>query len=321
MINRKNIYTVLSAAVVMAMLSGCGGSFTPSKEMVSSVKVEKSVEGMEKLNDTMAAEFIQKVNKKYAVATTDIQARTDVKGEIVADLWDNDTGSFELGIKGNFGMDITIDTKGNYKMSDMSMKAEIPVLGNVDMTADMYYDNMDKYTYTHMTNFKGEGGLFALAGEDSESTDDAWKKKKAEAENSTDLQDLLKDIKFTVEEEDVLGIYHNKNTDTYIVDVNPEAIGKDSGDFKLTEIRNGVMYVTYDKGLTVSGIYYKADGLKVTKEKEEKKEEEKEEELVLKDVECLFDLKALNTGFEIEIPEDIRKDAVETETPDIPFEL
>ena len=71
---KKTMKTVIAIMTVSVMALTACSPFHPSKDLAGSAPIEKSTDGLEKLDDKKTEQFLQAVNKKYAVAMNDVSA-------------------------------------------------------------------------------------------------------------------------------------------------------------------------------------------------------------------------------------------------------
>ena len=85
---KKTMKTFIAIMTVSVMALTACSPFHPSKDLAGSAAIEKSIDGLEKLDDKKTEQFLQAVNKKYAVTMSDISAAADMKTVLSVDLGD-----------------------------------------------------------------------------------------------------------------------------------------------------------------------------------------------------------------------------------------
>ena len=295
---------IVYAAAVMAasfVLTACSG-FKVTSELSSGASVEKNIDGMEKLDEKRTESFIKEVNRKYSrIQLQDIGLNIDGSGDIAVNLGDifEDT---DIDIAASMSGDISMNSAGDAKYTDAVVAISLPVFGRITIQSDGYNDAAENCSYTLLKDVKSEGGLFPLSDTGNNSSIPQWTKKK----NETPAPDgkAFSDIKLTLDPGYVNGIYENKNTGSYIVDMKPEALNSVQKKANASGMENAKLYVTYGQGIALSGIYFTADKLTY-------RTDDGEDELVMKNAVITADVTSLNTGADLKVPEDIRDKAVE----------
>ena len=315
---KKTVKTVIAIMTVSLMALTACSPFHPSKDLAGSAAIEKSIDGLEKLDDKKTEQFLQAVNKKYAAAMSDISASVDMKTVLSVDLGEIFGGSdFEIPLSLS-AAEFSIDQAGNSKYTDLALQVSIPLLGNMSLKGDGYTDAAEEYSYSYTKEFTMEGGLFGLAGDAAETSEDLnrWIRKKEEkkpdagTEKEPDGEMEKKDPVFSLDPRKVSGIYINKNNGSYIVDIGPEIVNDLQDQVEITGTENAKCFVTFDKGLALSGLWLSADAIHV------KTEAEEVSELDVKDLEVTLDLLAMNSGIDLKVPEDVKAAAVDQDADD-----
>ncbi len=309
---KNTLKTAFVLMTVSAMALTACSPFHPSKEMAGSAAIEKSIEGLEKLDDRKTAQFLQAVGKKYAGGIKDLSAAVDAKTVLSVDLEELLAGTdFDITV-GVSAAEFAVDQDKNMKYTDLSLKLGIPVLGDISLKCDGYNDAAEHCTYTYMKDFSMGGGLFSLAGDSADFSDDLnqWTRKKEEkdpgAETESGDTGKEKDKKeFSLDPQRVCGIYVNKNNGSYIVDVSPEIVNdlQDLGSISGTE--NTKCLVTFDKGIALTGLWIGADSFHV------KADGKDETEFDVKNLDMTVDFLTINSGFDAKVPEDVKAAAVD----------
>lgn len=310
----KIIPVFLMMTLSVMALTACS-PFHPDKDLASSAAIEKSIDGLEKLDGKKTEQFLQAVNKKYAVTMNDVSAAADVKTVISVDLGELLGGTdFEITM-GLSAAEYSMDQSGNARYTDLALRLGIPVLGDISLKCDGYIDAAEESSYTCMKECTMEGGLFAMAGDSSETSEDLnrWTRKKmekeAEAETETPAENgdsgQKTDPKFTMDPKKVSGIYINKNNGSYIVDIGPEFVNDLQEQVEISGTENARCFVTFDKGLTLAGLWLGADTIHV------KTDNEEISELDVKNLDVTLDLLAMNTGIDLKVPDDVKTTAVD----------
>ncbi|MBQ7534578.1 MAG: hypothetical protein IJT43_03065 [Stomatobaculum sp.] len=306
----KAAAAVTAAAAVVAM-TACGNQFKASPDMAGSATIAENVENLEKLNEKKTEAFLKAVNKKYDVDVTDYTVNFQGEGAIDLELEELLGDDNDKAITLKFGGEVSGDQAGNTKFTDFDGEFGIPVLGDIKMKADSYTDMAAKESYTMLKEIKAENGLFDLLGAGALSEDvDKWTRSEIKAP-----EEAKKAVKLTLDPAAVNGVYMDKNTGSYIVDVNLEALNSLQENVKIKDAGERKMYLTYDKGLALCGLH--ASGENVTMEvviPEDKAAEaniSEDTELKLQNFVLHIDLKALNSGVDVSVPEDVKANAEE----------
>ena len=315
---KKTMKTVIAIMTVSVMALTACSPFHPSKDLAGSAPIEKSTDGLEKLDDKKTEQFLQAVNKKYAVTMSDISAAADMKTVLSADLGEIFGGSdFDIPMSLS-AAEFSIDQAGNIKYTDLALQVSIPLLGNMSLKGDGYTDAAEEYSYSYTKEFTMEGGLFGLAGDAAETSEDLnrWIRKKEEkkpdeeTEKKPDGETEKKDPVFSLDPQKVSGIYINKNNGSYIVDIEPEIVNDLQDQAEITGTENAKCLVTFDKGLALAGLWLSADAIHV------KTEAEEVSELDVKDLEVTLDLLSMNSGIDLKVPEDVKAAAADQDADD-----
>ena len=131
--------------------------------------------------------------------------------------------------------EFSIDQAGNIKYTDLALQVSIPLLGNMSLKGDGYTDAAE------------------------------------ETEKKPDGETEKKDPVFSLDPQKVSGIYINKNNGSYIVDIGPEIVNDLQDQAEITGTENAKCFVTFDKGLALTGLWLGADAIHVKTEAEEVK--------------------------------------------------
>ena len=310
----KTAVLMTAAAAVIAM-TACGNRFKASPDMAGSLAPAESIENLEKLDEKKTEAFLAAVNKKYDVEVKDCTAEFRTEGAVDLELDEILGNDNDAAVTMKIGGTGSGNKAGNTKFTDLDVALGIPVLGDLSLKCDSYTDKAAKESYTMLKEFKTENGLFDLFGADSLTEDlNKWTKSEIkESEGQTEEEKAFP--KLTLDPANVNGVYQDKNTEAYIVDMKIEGFNALQDKVQLRDPENARVLLTYDKGLALCGIFASAD--KVTldaslPDKEAKAENTSEPtELKLRDFMVRVDLKALNSDPDLSVPEDVKAAAVE----------
>ena len=310
----KTAVLMTAAAAVIAM-TACGNRFKASPDMAGSLAPAESIENLEKLDEKKAEAFLAAVNKKYDVEVKDCTAEFRTEGAVDLELDEILGNDSDSAVTIKIGGTAAANKAGNTMVTDLDVALGIPVLGDLSLKCDSYTDKAAKESYTMLKEFKTENGLFELFGADSLTEDlNKWTKSELkEAEGQTEEEKAFP--KMTLDPANVNGVYLDKNTEAYIVDMKMEAFNALQNTVQLRDPENTRVFLTYDKGLALCGIFAAAD--KVTldaslPDKEAAADSTSEPtELKLRDFMVRVDLKALNSDPDLSVPEDVKTAAVE----------
>ena len=309
---------VMAAAAAVIAMTACGSQFKASPDMAGSLAPAQSIENLEKLEEKKAEAFLAAVNKKYDVEVTDCTADFRTEGAVDLELDEVLGNENDSAVTMKIGGTIAGNKAGNTKFTDLDVALGIPVLGDLSLKCDSYTDKAAKESYTMLKEFKTENGLFDLFGADSLTEDlNKWTKSEIkETEAQTEEEKALP--KLTLDPANVNGVYLDKNTEAYIVDMKAEGFNTLQDKVQLRDPENARVFLTYDKGLALCGIFAAADKVTldaVLPDQEAKAENTSEPtELKLRDFMVCIDLKALNSDPDLSVPEDVKAAAVEGST-------
>lgn len=308
----KTAFAVMAASVMA--LTACS-PFHPSKDLASNAAIEKSIDGLEKLDDKKTEQFLQAVNKKYAVTMNDVSAAVDMETVLSVDLGEIFGGSdFDIPLRLS-AAEVSTDQAGNSRYTDLALQISIPLLGDISLKGDGYIDAAEEYNYSFTKEFTMEGGLLGLAGDAAETSEDLnrWIRKKTEeketqAEGGT--SEKKEDTVISLDPQKVSGIYINKNNGSYIVDIGPEIVNDLQNQVEITGTENAKCLLTFDKGLALAGLWVSADAIHM------KTDAEEVSELDVKDLEVTLDLLSMNSGLDLKVPDDVKAAAVDQDADD-----
>ncbi len=319
--------TALLIMTVSAMALTACSPFHPSKDLTSTAAIEKSIDGLEKLDDRKKNQFLQTVGKKYAGGMQDLSMGLEGKTVLSVDLEEILEGTdFDITV-GLSAAEFSIDQAKNMKYSDLALKLGIPILGDLSIKCDGYSDKAEDCTYTYMKEFSMSGGLFSLAGDPAETAEglNQWTRKKEEKETKPGSETEAgsgdagkeKDKKtFSLDPEKVRGIYTNKNNGSYIVDIDPGIVNDFQEEFDISGAESAKCFITFDKGIALAGFWIGADSFHV------KTDGKDDTEFDVKNLELTVDLLSLNSGLDAGVPEDVKAAAVDQdENEESPMDL
>ena len=298
----KTAVLMTAAAAVIAM-TACGNRFKASPDMAGSLAPAESIENLEKLN------------KKYDIEVKDCTAEFSAEGAVDLELDEILGNDSDAAVTMKIGGSGSGNKAGNTKFTDLDVALGIPVLGDLSLKCDSYTDKAAKESYTMLKEFKTENGLFELFGADSLTEDlNKWTKSEIkEPEGQTEEEKAFP--KLTLDPANVNGVYQDKNTEAYIVDMKMEGFNALQDKVQFRDPENARVLLTYDKGLALCGIFAAADNVTLDAslpDKEASAENASEPtELKLRDFMMCFDLKALNSDPDLSVPEDVKTAAVE----------
>ena len=311
----KTAFAVMAASVMA--LTACS-PFHPSKDLAGNAAIEKSIDGLEKLDDKKTEQFLQAVSKKYGAAINDVSAAVDMETVLSVDLGEIFGGSdFDIPLTLS-AAEVSTDKAGNSKYTDLSLQISIPLLGNISLKGDGYTDAAEEYNYSFTKEFTMEGGLLGLAGDTADTSGDLnrWIRKKtekkpdAETGKKPDAETEKKDLVFSMDPQKVSGIYINKNNGSYIVDIGPEIVNDLQNQVEITCTENAKCLVTFDKGLALAGLWVSADVIHM------KTDTKEVSELDVKDLDVTLDLLSMNSGIDLKVPDDVKAAAVDQDADD-----
>ena len=283
---------VMAAAATVIAMTACGSQFKASPDMAGSLAPAQSIENLEKLEEKKAEAFLAAVNKKYDVEVTDCTADFRTEGAVDLELDEVLGDESDSAVTMKIGGTIAGNKAGNTKFTDLDVALGIPVLGDLSLKCDSYTDKAAKESYTMMKSELKETG------------------------EQTEEEKALP--KLTLDPANVNGVYLDKNTEAYIVDMKAEGFNTLQDKVQLRDPENARVFLTYDKGLALCGIFAAADKVTldaVLPDQEAKAENTSEPtELKLRDFMVCIDLKALNSDPDLSVPEDVKAAAVEGNT-------
>ncbi|MDO5133982.1 MAG: hypothetical protein Q4D81_13535 [Eubacteriales bacterium] len=290
---RFSLTGILMAGILLTLsLTACAGkkNFKASDEMISEIEVYKSVEGLEKLDDKLKAEFAETINAKY-----DVNKIKDLTGtgtmEIVATVTSEELGGLEAEM--SMGGDVGFQVDKTNELSYMNMDMKISVMGmNIPMTVEEYIDSKNHVTYT-------KGSALGETGD--------WEKETTEeTEGTGENEEKKRD--FLISEEDIIAIYQDPESKAYAVEVQLSEDSASSGllngvestmgdttesSFELSKVTT---IATLDEGLAFAGIYMDfGEALK----------DQSESETQFKTATAVIKLKTYNAGDTITIPREV----------------
>ena len=306
---------VMAAAAAVIAMTACGNQFKASPDMAGGLAPAESIENLEKLDEKKTEAFLAAVNKKYDVEVKDCTAEFSAEGAVDLELDEILGSENDAAVTMKIGGAAAGNKAGSVKFTDLDVALGIPVLGDLSMKCDSYTDKAAKESYTMMKEFKTENGLFELFGADSLTEDlNKWTKSEIkETGEQTEEEKAL--LKLVLDHANVNGVYMDKNTGAYIVDMKMEGFNGILDKEQLKDPENASAYMTYDKGLALCGIYAKADNVTLDAalpEAEAKAENTSEPtELKFRDFMFRVDFKALNSDPDLSVPEEVKSAAVE----------
>ena len=305
---KKTMKTAFAVMAVSVMALTACGPFHPSKDLASDAAIEKSIDGLEKLDDKKTEQFLQAVNKKYAVTINDVSAAVDMEMVLSVDLGEVFGGSdFDIPLRLS-AAEFSMDQAGNSKYTDLALQISIPLLGNISLKGDGYTDAAEEYNYSFTKEFTMEGGLLSLAGDTAKTSEDLnrWIRKKTEKKPDAETEKTV----ISLDPQKVSGVYINKNNGSYIVDIAPEIVNDLQDHVEITGTENAKCLLSFDKGLALAGLWVSADVIHM------KTDTEEVSELDVKDPEVTLDLLSMNSGIDLKVPDDVKSAAVDQDADD-----
>lgn len=245
------IRIVLTGILLVISLSACAGKkyFNPSSEMLSTIDLFESVEGLEQVDDKWKSEFVETINRKF-----DIKKVEDLTGKMKMDV----EGSMKMEELGGMEMDMPLTADIGFEvnvpdeLSHMNMDMKISVMGmGLDMTMESYADAKNKVSYTRTSAFGENGNWEKSVIEDKEgSINDEWKK-----------SDVL------IKEDSITAIYQDPESKAYAVQLQLDnesvasglmgGVGTSMDSFgeNGVDLSKVIAIATFDEGLAFAGLY------------------------------------------------------------------
>ena len=281
------------------LLSGCAGSrFKPDKDLVGEGKLIESVEGLEKIDDKEIPAFLKAVNGKYPV-----ESLKDGSGTFDIDMKGSATSKDLGGLAMELGLKLSFD--GAFSRPDKISRAE----GKMQLTLFGMQIPADLKFYA----VEGEGDTVTYSQISAMGEEGNWEKETKKKEAAEEQRKEL------LQEGDVIALYQDKETKAYAALLNPDSetlkkgLEKGSEEGSLQEaaekldLKNKDLILTFDEGIGLIGFYTDLSGTI-------------EDEFSADTFTIRAELKELNTGLEIKLPEEAEGAKEKTVNEDDPLD-